>query len=862
MSATRQSLRASRFDEGLTFCLVCTSQMDTTFSAAACSSILKRHLGHFPDVPHQTDNDTARQIALEDASYTKGRERYNPNGKSLDKLAPGTRMLQDIIAPLADRIEAAIDEAKRPGAPAGWHQPIRILPPATLAVIAARAALECTVPDLGASDDPAIGHRVTGLAIRIGRRVHDVARFERWLTNGRSADAAAGIEASEVERGIAHTLGANPKWMTPEVWEGWRLAFRPDNDTTAVESTAGLQLGSKLIELLEQDNMFETVNIPLDGGNRQQKLFCLTLDASEKLLDRNERVASAMPTLLPMLTTPIPWSYRDGHAVGGYLMLPQDLVRADFNEHTKALHEPVSLLDLVALNAIQETPWRINVAVLDVMQEAYDACAPWLDLRVSDYYPETKADNSSDPPHPAAGLIARAVKNTRLEIRERSIRTHLMADQLIVAERLRTEGAIYFPHHRDYRGRCYPIPTKGPSPQGDDAGRALLTFANAMPLGERGWHWLRWWAATCAGLNKAPETDRLAWADANRDLIQRTAQNPQTETEWTKLDDRWQFLAACIELNAAWKVNDPTQFASSLPICFEATCSGLQHLAALAGDATLAAKVNLAGGIRQDICTIVAEAGQKRVDADAADKCSVGHAHAKLWRGKVTRDLVKQPVMMVPYGSTEAGIRRQIRAKLRRSDRKRYVAPLDYMASTICGVREVEMPSAIAIMRWLQRTAKTLAFAGHPLKWTTATGSLVQQSCYKTQRKQIRAGSHTITIRNITNKLDPIEQRNAAAPNFVHALDACLVFLTVASCRARGIRQVGMIHDCFAAPAAQADIMWRAVREQFAALYNRDHLAALAAEIRADHPGIEISDPPARGNFDAREVLASEHAFS
>jgi DNA-directed RNA polymerase len=88
-----------------------------------------------------------------------------------------------------------------------------------------------------------------------------------------------------------------------------------------------------------------------------------------------------MPTLLPMIAPPIPWCYRDGHEVGGYLTIPQDLVRAGFDEHTKVLRQPVSPFDLGELNAIQATPWRINARLFDVMREAYDHCADWLKLR-------------------------------------------------------------------------------------------------------------------------------------------------------------------------------------------------------------------------------------------------------------------------------------------------------------------------------------------------------------------------------------------------------------------------------------------------------------------------------------------------
>src|SRR3546814_10841093 len=49
---------------------------------------------------------------------------------------------------------------------------------------------------------------------------------------------------------------------------------------------------------------------------------------------------------------------------------------------------------------------------------------------------------------------------------------------LWVARKFAPEDAVYFPHELDFRGRVYPIPVFGPSPQGSDFQKALIEFAD------------------------------------------------------------------------------------------------------------------------------------------------------------------------------------------------------------------------------------------------------------------------------------------------------------------------------------------------------------------------------------------------
>jgi len=108
-----------------------------------------------------------------------------------------------------------------------------------------------------------------------------------------------------------------------------------------------------------------------------------------------------------------------------------------------------------------------------------------------------------------------------------------------------------------------------------------------------------------------------------------------------KADDPWQCLATCMELREALESSDPHNYMSCLPVHQDGTCNGLQHYAALGGDAQGARQVNLSATDRpSDVYTHVAEMVEKIIVDDA----EMGHKYAKMLTGKISRKVVKQTV--------------------------------------------------------------------------------------------------------------------------------------------------------------------------------------------------------------------------
>lgn len=118
---------------------------------------------------------------------------------------------------------------------------------------------------------------------------------------------------------------------------------------------------------------------------------------------------------------------------------------------------------------------------------------------------------------------------------------------------------IYF---YDFRGRRYPG-TAYLHEQGTDVARGLLLRADKAPIGEEGFFWLMVSIASNWGgdagrpdglkTDKIPLQDRFYWAIENEEMLLSFSSDPKKNRGWMEADKPWQFLAACMELDALRK---------------------------------------------------------------------------------------------------------------------------------------------------------------------------------------------------------------------------------------------------------------------------------------------------------------------
>ena len=253
-------------------------------------------------------------------------------------------------------------------------------------------------------------------------------------------------------------------------------------------------------------------------------------------------------------------------------------------------------------------------------------------------------------------VMNQADKIERENRKNRSNRV-LLSQDLETACALAEHNGFWTSMNLDWRGRVYGVPHF--NYQRDDRVRALFLFANGEPIGDEGLKWLKVHTANCGDFDKISKRtfkERGGWADQNLEKIEKAAAAPLNELWWTEADKPFQFLAACFELSSAL-ANGPS-FVSRLPISFDGSCSGLQHLSAMTRDLDTARLVNLTSDtVPQDIYQTVAEKVKERAECDLKNEDQDKRRLAKMWLDYgIDRKLVKRNVMTYSYGSNIKGM--------------------------------------------------------------------------------------------------------------------------------------------------------------------------------------------------------------
>jgi DNA-directed RNA polymerase len=222
---------------------------------------------------------------------------------------------------------------------------------------------------------------------------------------------------------------------------------------------------------------------------------------------------------------------------------------------------------------------------------------------------------------------------------------------------------FWFAYQMDYRGRVYPTSSYFNMQQGSTV-KSMLEFGEGKYLTPDGVHWLKIHIANVYGLDKQPYSERVSWVDEHYDMILLIADDPLSMmSELSIVDKPFEFIAACMAYKAHLE-GDKVH----LPIQLDATCSGIQFYSGLLRDEEGARSVNVIGIKREDIYQRVADVAEEKLlkgeyDPILTYKDSLNKEHTILTdktatsiRGYISRKMVKQPTMTVPYSVTMRGM--------------------------------------------------------------------------------------------------------------------------------------------------------------------------------------------------------------
>lgn len=661
-------------------------------------------------------------------------------------------------------------------------------------------------------------------------------------------------------------------------------------DTKLTESMLS-SLGAKLIDLLiESTGLFELRRFKFkpEGSKKIQVKNCLqgTKVLLEWLAKTHTECEVLHPIYQPCVIPPKNWeTMNEGGYYGnqGYTHVP--LVRTRRKEVRNEIEKGNLQPMMDAVNTIQATPWRINTFIMDVMDELIDTGLAGLPMMERDEpdvpkpwttEEEFQTMKAAKDARYVAYMKAVALTHDRWA-RETSRRTSILS-KLSMAKKFSDEEALWFVWTLDWRGRIYPIAGADLHPQADDTGKALLEFAEAKPLGDRGAYWLAVYGASLMGHDKLPLDERVQWVKDNWSLIKDCALKPLDGSRaWMDADSPFKFLAFCREW-IGFKVEGP-EFQSRLPISLDGSCNGLQNFSGLLLDAVGGAATNLIPVDKPaDIYQEVANVVNQLISHDLKSATGKTLECAKLWEGKVDRGWCKRNVMTKPYGSGEYGFKNQLLEEMRKKDDGRigsYLGVEDpwdavaYLAKKNVQAIGMVVVKADEAMDWLQDLARIVTKeAGQSINWTTPIGHSVCQLYTKSKTKRIETYFGGTMI-NLGHKVDTekVCSRSAAnglSPNFIHSLDACHLAMTALKCRKEGITNFSFIHDSFGTHACDTDTMNRVLRETFVEMHSEDVLGRFEQEIRSQ-VSAEVADMipprPTRGSLDLAGVLDSVYFF-
>lgn len=621
----------------------------------------------------------------------------------------------------------------------------------------------------------------------------------------------------------------------------------------------GLRLGLELLNIALKHVVFN--GEPAFRVMGTTGILSITDDARQWIESRAEYYEKwARPIYTPMIVPPLAWKGLEG---GGYLAIKNlQLIKRGRSHTSRNVLEGAALERVLgAVNALQNTRWRINDRIYHIMAQAWERGYPFpgTPLQLQDLPARLPTDTPRDQ------LLRH--KGERASIHQQNViaagNRRFLALRLQCCSSLLKYAGFYFPHQLDSRGRIYPIP-QILHPQADDVGRALLMFDLGKPLGIHGARWLRVHLANLFGVGKTKTfSERLTWVAQYEEQILASAHVPLSRDQlWTKAKHPWAFLAACVEW--AQYRNDGPECLSHLPVSMDGTCNGLQHLSALGCDEVTARATNVTPAPRpQDIYQQVAERAQLRVSADQM----AGIVEAHSWQS-LDRALVKRATMTTPYGVTLRGIRDQLIEHCRalgpsRNPREDTWKRSDYLAHVLQDSIANTIVKSMELMEWLKTIARTLARKDRPLIWRLPTGFIVIHEYRKRKERRIVTTDRTLVIydNDPHAPIDIRKQVNAIVPNLVHSLDAAHMMLTVLQLTELGLTDFAMVHDSYGVHASDVDILNTTLRKSFIHLYREPILHRFIEEQRAANPDLAsvLVQPPAGGSLDIEQVVRSKY---
>ncbi len=383
-------------------------------------------------------------------------------------------------------------------------------------------------------------------------------------------------------------------------------------------------------------------------------------------------------------------------------------------------------------------------------------------------------------------------------------------------------------------------------------------FATETPFDlAKDWPWYKIHGANLMGVDKVPFVERIAFIDQHEDTIMEVADDPFSNSWWELADKPWRMLQYCLEY-AALKRGQRT--TSRIPCDLDGSCNGLQHLSMAVRDRETGALVNLVPKDRPcDIYTDVQHMVEQMLPEDS------------VWKGRVTRKLVKRNIMTTPYSVTKTGMRDQIRDQMQKDCVSGMLTKAERMSASELRDFNYEaiqqmLGKSAQLMRWYQEASAAYMDHGLTMRWDFPDGFRVLQDIPKYFHRQVQLENRTVNLsyRDRSGEQDRRRNRSAVSPNVTHSMDAYHMTLWIRHMMANDPDcPIMCVHDSFGLPVQKLRAYGESILKTFVDLYESfDVIEAIRKDFREQTNGLELPSPPDKGDLDTNAVRKSTYAFA
>ena len=522
--------------------------------------------------------------------------------------------------------------------------------------------------------------------------------------------------------------------------------------------------------------------------------------------ENNELIENELQQLWPMLCQPKDWNSEGTD--GGYLHpvgRVSKLIKAEKGAGSTVSEQQLNMIN----KALQRTAWEINPFVFEIQNTLFGTPGAAVgSFKPISFHPLTNEAMPDEiaalaTDHPAR-VAWRREKKLINEANNESRREGIRTVRNIQAARLyRNEDRFWCPWSLGHNGRAYILSGGALSPQGPDAERGLLRFADGGEVTERAVYHLTLNLANLYGITDSHEA-KQEWVRDNIELISAVATEPLDHISvWEQADEPWQFVAACDDYYRC--VIAKTSSKTHIPVFNDATASGIQILSLLARDKDGASRVNL---VPDNIRKNDIYAQLKPLLKEELQKVADEYGRPDLVDLYLPRKAYKSNLVTRIYGSVLRSRKNAIHSETLKAHNFQVglLQPGDALLIAQCMERAMQRlaPGALRLFDNLKQLGKHCADNSTPAEWVTPVGNKVVINPLKNPIRKVSLGwfgTMSLADSGLEPYLDTKKLKTSAAPLLVHSLDAAILAQAFSEWR----QPLTSCHDCVGVLATDCD---------------------------------------------------------